>query len=914
MVVLYMRRFNIAIGSLLALFFLPLFAYAFTFNTDLSLGDTSSDVSMLQIVLEKEGFFVHEITEYFGPITQSAVQAFQTAKGITPVSGIVGPKTRAVLNGLSPQAPVSTPTPVSGSFLRNLQYGMQGEDVRLLQAFLNTHGSPVALSGLGSLGNETLLFGPATQAALAAFQSTHGITPAAGYFGPITRAYISTLLSPVVSPAVLQQQSSSFIGASRPRGNGSRNSDDDEEESEEEGEEEEPGDTTDPEISDIDVTDVTDESATITWTTDEPADSQVLYGVTSGLGEESTLDTEATTTHTVVLTGLNPNTDYFFRVRSADASANAAASDIAEFSTLSQYAEETQQFFDRLVTEPDEERATAYNTLIAGLVADGVWEKLDFLHVLAAQDSMTARVNLVDRKYTLINYGSPTFNLDNTGYSGTNSTSDYLDTEYNLLTSGGLYARNSASMGAFITAGPGSGGDSGVAMGTMITNAYVYPHYSDNRFYWIGNAAADQTGAAGASTGMFSWTRSGATTNIAYRNGVQDTVASDPSQALVGATLRILQGSGAPAKASLKVGVDFSGAALTPTDQLNLYNRLDSYIQSVSGQSGAEDLIAPGSISSTIVDDGRFNAAPGLTKLQNGTLFAIYDSSTDAEVTDGVWNYKTSSDNGETWSSETTLLAPPIGFSATDVEVMTMEDGTVVVTGFVYEVENVANSRIYVITGSADAETWASPLVVDVTEFTSGPYMSSKAIELGDGTLLLPVYGALVGDTKFSSAVISSDDAGQTWGDLVVVAQTDDVEQYTETNGAVMSDGRIVLIVRHDDGTTGYARVYSDDDGATWSVPTNVIHDVALPGRPDITAVGNDRLFMWGRFDGTTHSRWGYSLDGGEVWTPFTPYGVASEQYFYASSVVISPSEIGSILARQRSSTEAYIVYQNFEQ
>jgi peptidoglycan hydrolase-like protein with peptidoglycan-binding domain len=78
------------------------------------------------------------------------------------------------------------------TFTRNLYLGSQGEDVRQLQVYLNAHGFTVAASGPGSPGNETTRFGWATQAALAAFQKSVGITPASGYFGPTTRAYVNS--------------------------------------------------------------------------------------------------------------------------------------------------------------------------------------------------------------------------------------------------------------------------------------------------------------------------------------------------------------------------------------------------------------------------------------------------------------------------------------------------------------------------------------------------------------------------------------------------------------------------------------------------------------------------------------------------------------------------------------------------
>jgi len=91
---------------------------------------------------------------------------------------------KSALNG---QATTGT---VTAAFVRNLELGMTGADVKALQQWLNANGYRVAESGYGSPGNETTKFGGATKAALIKFQKANGITPAVGYFGPKTRAAV----------------------------------------------------------------------------------------------------------------------------------------------------------------------------------------------------------------------------------------------------------------------------------------------------------------------------------------------------------------------------------------------------------------------------------------------------------------------------------------------------------------------------------------------------------------------------------------------------------------------------------------------------------------------------------------------------------------------------------------------------
>lgn len=74
----------------------------------------------------------------------------------------------------------------------DLDVGMEDDDVLALQNFLiaqNKGPKAQALKEWGATG----YFGLLTQAALAEFQASVGISPATGYFGPKTRAYINGL-------------------------------------------------------------------------------------------------------------------------------------------------------------------------------------------------------------------------------------------------------------------------------------------------------------------------------------------------------------------------------------------------------------------------------------------------------------------------------------------------------------------------------------------------------------------------------------------------------------------------------------------------------------------------------------------------------------------------------------------------
>jgi hypothetical protein len=78
-------------------------------------------------------------------------------------------------------------------------------------------------------------------------------------------------------------------------------------------------------ISAVNASGITVSGATIIWSTNEAATSQIEYGLTEEWGSSTTLETLGTS-HSVKLTGLKADTTYHYRVISKDAASNEAVS------------------------------------------------------------------------------------------------------------------------------------------------------------------------------------------------------------------------------------------------------------------------------------------------------------------------------------------------------------------------------------------------------------------------------------------------------------------------------------------------------------------------------------------------------------------------------------------------------------
>src|SRR5439155_952627 len=97
-------------------------------------------------------------------------------------------------------------------------------------------------------------------------------------------------------------------------------------------------DITPPIISGVAITSIAATNATIQWTTDEGADTQVEYGSTATYGSTTPLNPTLVTAHTAPISGLTASTTYHYRVRSTDASGNLALSSDSTFTTMNSNA------------------------------------------------------------------------------------------------------------------------------------------------------------------------------------------------------------------------------------------------------------------------------------------------------------------------------------------------------------------------------------------------------------------------------------------------------------------------------------------------------------------------------------------------------------------------------------------------
>lgn len=256
---------------------------------------------------------------------------------------------------------------------------------------------------------------------------------------------------------------------------------------------------------------------------------------------------------------------------------------------LAGYCPEAKQFFSR-TGDLSSERKYQYDRLIRTLVANNIWSKLDIFYIFAAPSEATALTNLPSSSFSATANGSPTFAAD-LGYTGTDSsTTVYIDLGYNPSTQAISYSQNSAHISAWSnTTAASVGANSGIIVGINSSNPalHIFPKYNDGKAYFRTNDGTTSAGISQADArGFYVGTRSASGTQQGYKNGVDQGVVSQTSQAIASRNVYALATNGgatatfgAPQQ-TMAVSV---GGLLTASQVLIYYNALHIFLQNVSG-------------------------------------------------------------------------------------------------------------------------------------------------------------------------------------------------------------------------------------------------------------------------------------------------------------------------------------------
>ena len=225
---------------------------------------------------------------------------------------------------------------------------------------------------------------------------------------------------------------------------------------------------------------------------------------------------------------------------------------------------------------------------------------------------------------------------------------------------------------------------------------------------------------------------------------------------------------------------------------------------------------------------------PAVIRSANGTLLAFCEGRKGGRGDAGNIDLllKRSVDGGQTWSRSEVIWDDGPNTCGNPCPVVDQATGTIwlllthnlgsdhesaIVAG-----TSVGSRTVWVTSSSDDGVTWNEPHEITVTTkeadwtwYATGPGVGIQ-LQHGahEGRMVIPCDHKVLGSKALYSHVIYSDDHGMTWQ----LGGRSAEDQNNECQVVELSDGRLLLNMRHYDRERGTrALSYSEDGGVTWS-------------------------------------------------------------------------------------------------
>ncbi|MEV6646860.1 sialidase family protein [Amycolatopsis sp. NPDC051371] len=321
--------------------------------------------------------------------------------------------------------------------------------------------------------------------------------------------------------------------------------------------------------------------------------------------------------------------------------------------------------------------------------------------------------------------------------------------------------------------------------------------------------------------------------------------------------------------------------------------------------SGVTRTIRPAKPTVAYGQDTQHSAFPDVTRLPDGTLYVVFRQGSNHYVNrDGFLRATASHDDGRTWTAPATVVAASAGTDYRDPSVSLSRTGTTLYLTYFKGTTAVGAAGSFFRSSADNGATWSAETRIDASLPSSA--ITAPVVQLADGTLLAGHYSKSSGDTFDSVWLARSTDNGGTWTSAKLVNGQAAGRDYQEPY-LVLRDNALFLTFRW--GTNAsIGAALSTDNGATWSTPAAAF---AGSGRPSSVWLADDTIVVYLRDAArrfsvrATRDRGATWLPPVVVQSP--PKGGMST---YASMLETTPGQVFTVLAAEDStSTDSRLAF-----
>jgi hypothetical protein len=238
---------------------------------------------------------------------------------------------------------------------------------------------------------------------------------------------------------------------------------------------------------------------------------------------------------------------------------------------------------------------------------------------------------------------------------------------------------------------------------------------------------------------------------------------------------------------------------------------------------------------------------PTITRLRDGALVVVYYDSIAHTSQGGRIALVRSTDDGRTWSAPRVALDTPL--DDRDPQLMQTRAGVLLLSYFAYDWNQTPAKVIgsFVARSEDGGATWSAPAQVGTA--LTWAATSAKIVELDDGRLLIPLYGAASGSSAQWATAVSSTDDGRTWpASSEVTLAADPAVDFQEPALVNLGGGKLLAVLRTARAGNLAYTTDSADAGRTWTPPSKTDMQAQAPDL--LLLPGGVMLLTWGDVSG----------------------------------------------------------------